>query len=649
MNLLRFVGRDAERAEHIRAESLATHEHSHGAGVQSLAKILKDDRHHDIAHRHSTVGHRIDASDLLKNLVVHGEGSPTNRGVGNAIPPTSHVFGLEVDSVGLTVRNDHDGRNLNLFVGHPLLHELASDHHGLHGRSRTKREHAIPHLHDNGLVEKGEEPFTLGRIVRRGCQLNQLAPTVHQAVRTKIHKLGSVLRLVGAVVALRNHCAESLRINPATLAHHAHFGETKHLKGNLRLLAEPNQLKNLKEAIRNGVPHRTAAIKEEADPVVLAVLLDDLRQEDIVMRPVLVQAVKVEHPGLLGTLTPDLVSRLATLKLGNQLANEGIGILHELPVGGDGEREVRLLLKLRKKIVGRDDLIRNILNRRNGERGRGESFTRLANEPTLHVDHAKPFGLLLATLGIGRIALAGTILLLLLVLLPHLVHRRMLVESLRQLESLVKGLHRVDQVRNALLLVRKIHIQKAGNAPLEVNVHAVDESDLRNVHLAELEQVAVHDLLVAQEEVPTSTGVLRLHHLLDADIFDDIADAVQQLGDEPISLRLLHQLLATLVGSPQGMADLVSHEHGLKGVGDIPHGHDEVAGLDIERCRGSLRVKGERKVFGGESAGEDGERGVHAVILPQVRGQVKRNGKSFLRPVTFELVRGGLLSGTIQK
>ena len=424
------------------------------------------------------------------------------------------------------------------------------------------------------------------------------------------------------------------------LTHHATFGEAEHLKGNLRLLAEPHQLENLKKAIGERRSHRPAAIKEEADPVVLAVLLDDLRQEDIVMRSVLVQTVKVQHPGLLGTLTPNLVSRLATLKLGNQLANEGVRLLHELTVGGEGERN-GLTFKLPQKFIGGNDLIRKILNRGERDRGGGEVRASLANEPALHVHHAKPFGLLLALLGFGRFALAGAILLLLLlVLLPHLVHRRMLVESLRQLESLIEGLHRVDHVRNALLLVGKIHIHEAGNAPLEVNVHAVDESDLCNVHFAELEQVAVHDLLVAQEEVPTSTGVLRLHHLLNANVLNHVADAVQQLADEPIRLRLLHQLLATLVGSPQGMADLVSHEHGLESVGDIPDGHDEVASLDIERCRGCVGIEGKGKILGGESAGEDGERGVHAVILPQVWGSVKRKGKSFLRPITFELVRG---------
>ena len=74
VNLLRLVGGDAEPAEHICVEVLATHEHSHGAGVESLAKIVKHDRHHDVSHAHATGGLRIDASDLSQHLVVDGEG-----------------------------------------------------------------------------------------------------------------------------------------------------------------------------------------------------------------------------------------------------------------------------------------------------------------------------------------------------------------------------------------------------------------------------------------------------------------------------------------------------------------------------------------------------------------------------------------------
>ena len=39
--------------------------------------------------------------------------------------------------------------------------------------------------------------------------------------------------------------------------------------------------------------HRTGEVDHEDDPVILAILLDDLRQEDIVMGAVLVEAVIV--------------------------------------------------------------------------------------------------------------------------------------------------------------------------------------------------------------------------------------------------------------------------------------------------------------------------------------------------------------------
>ena len=72
------------------------------------------------------------------------------------------------------------------------------------------------------------------------------------------------------------------------------------------------------------------------------------------------------------------------------------------------------------------------------------------------------------------------------------------------------------------------------------------------------------------------------------------------------------------------MADLMRDEHGLHGFRHLPHGHDEVTLFHIEGGGFSRGVKGERKVLGCESAGEDGERTVHARIVTDEGGRVKR-------------------------
>ncbi len=196
----------------------------------------------------------------------------------------------------------------------------------------------------------------------------------------------------------------------------------------------------------------------------------------------------------------------------------------------------------------------------------------------------------------------------------------MVVESLRQREPVIERHDGIDQVRDLLLLRGEVERDEAGDFPLEVEVHAVDESRLAKVHLAELEQVRVDDLLVAQEEVAASPRILLLHQLLNANVLNDVGDLVEQLDDVAILLRLLQEFHAAGLRGPQGVADLMGDEHGLEGVGDIPHGHDEVATVNIERRGGSTGIERERKVLGGESTGKDGERGVHVGSIAQARG-----------------------------
>ena len=366
--------------------------------------------------------------------------------------------------------------------------------------------------------------------------------------------------------------------------------------------------------------------------MVLAVLLDDLRQEDIVVGAELVKAVKVQHPGLLGTLAANLVRSLATLKLRDQLANERIGLTDKLPVvinvhrssgGIAGSRVGDGPLVLVERVRSRADEGRNVLKGREGDGGGVERVALLAGQRggSVHEPQAVP---VLRILRLPLLLVGATALLalrgLLLHALANLVHRRVVVESLRQREPVIERNNRVDQVCDLLLLRGEVERDEAGDFPLEVEVHAVDESRLAKVHLAELEQVRVDDLLVAQEEVAASPRILLLHQLFDANVLNDVGDLVEQLDDVAILLRLLQEFHAAGLRGPQGVADLMGDEHGLKGVGDIPHGHDEVATINVERRGGSIRVERHRQVLGGESAGKDGERGVHVGSIAQARG-----------------------------
>jgi len=55
-----------------------------------------------------------------------------------------------------------------------------------------------------------------------------------------------------------------------------------------------------------------------------------------------------------------------------------------------------------------------------------------------------------------------------------------------------------------------------------------------------------------------------------------------------------------------------------------------VATLDVERGGVGLAVEGEGNVLGGESAGEDGERGVHAYIVTDARRIARGEERFFL-------------------
>ena len=386
------------------------------------------------------------------------------------------------------------------------------------------------------------------------------------------------------------------------------FREAEHLVGDLGLVAEPSQLEDLKEAVLERVRHRPAHVHQEHDAVVLPVLLDDLRQEDIVMGAVLVQLVEVQVPRLLGTLTADLVRSLPALKLHSQLTDKRIGLVDELAVVGKWiDSPVVVLLQVSPQHGGRDDEVTVVLRPGEDDGVIDEFVAVLLADAITDIRSHLVESLLRLTL---------TLILSIEVLLQLLLNFRVVVEDLGDCNALVKRGHAIDGVDDVLLVIGEVQVDEAGDTPLEVDVEAVQERGLGEVGLAEAEHILVVDLLVAQEEVAASAGVLVLHQLLDANVLDDVGDPLKHLDDVALLLRSSKQLLAALIGSPQGVADLVRHEHGLHGFGHIPHRHDEVAGLDIKRGGLRLAVKGERQVFGGESAGKDGERIVHGVILP---------------------------------
>jgi len=327
---------------------------------------------------------------------------------------------------------------------------------------------------------------------------------------------------------------------------------------------------------------------------------------------VLVQAVKVQLPRLLGTLAADLVRSLATLKLGDQLTHERIRLPHELAVAFDVER-LRLRLKLLQHPVGADDRLRQVLDLRDGD-GRGEH-----GGTVLVVDATGQIGVHEGILQDIPFAVLLAFHHLLLHLLLHRVHRRVIVQDLGEGEHIVKGFALGHRVHDDLLVRVELDREEAGNAPLEVDVDAVHQRGFGQVHLVQTEQVAVVDLLVAEEEVPTSAGELVLHLLLDANVLDDVGDPLEQLDHVALRFGSIEQLLAPLVGGPQGVADLVGDQHGLHRLRHLPHGHDEVAVLDVKRCGFRLLIEREGEVFGGESAGKDGERSVHGVSITDAR------------------------------
>jgi len=476
-------------------------------------------------------------------------------------------------------------------------------------------------VRNHGLVDVGKQTLTVRRAVAGGSKVQQTAQPVLNRSRLGVHRfrVESLLKLLIRLGGLVESLAAAAEIIVTDEGGGVDIGEAEHLKRNLRLLAEPHQLKHLKERVRHPLRHTTGEVKQEHDAVVLAVLLHDLADEQVIVGAVLMEAVKVQHPGLLGTLTPNLVRCLAAVELRSQLTDERIGVLDELAVVRQVKRvALVVVLKLLKDHIGLDDDAVKVLD--DGDRdGRAVVDLAILLADAVHeVGHAVTQDLL------PLAVLLRTTRLLLLHLLTDALHGGVVVQAHGDLVDLRESLNGVDHVHELLLVRAERNIHEPRRAPLEVEVEAVDERGVGNVHLGEAEQVGVDDLLVAQEEVAASAGVLLLHQLLNADILNDIGNALKEHLVVALLLCFSEDRLALLVGSPQGVADLMGDQHGLHGFRHLPNGHDEVTLLHIEGSGFSRGVEGERKVLGGESAGEDGERTVHARIVTDEGGWVKR-------------------------
>ena len=629
---------DAEGAVVVVAEGAATHIHPDDPGVERGTDRLKHRGDDGVGEVRVGVVLAAHAVDRPEHLVGHGQVVVLLHVVEGA---TKLLLVLNIDAVGLTVRHDHERRNLNVVVPHPLLHELTDEHDALHRGGATHRDgtattgltavggvqsrkNLLPHF--PAVTGRGEvyqlRTVDLDGVGVLGGDLR--IGVVHETLTPRIVRVGLDVFLAGGFTA---------RVERT-----GHIREGEHLNRNLRLLAEPHQLHHLKDAILQDRPHRTGEVDHKDDPVVLAVLLDDLRQEDVIGGAVLMEAVKVQVPRLLGALLANLVRCLAALKLRHQLTDERIGLPDELSVVVDDAVAVVNATQTHDlmHLVRADDLILVIGQGRDDERGSVVGFPGLATDALtdiLQAIHALAGNHLIALIAV-LVALTGSELLLHLL---NLVTQRLVVavaEALGEGDHLLKGFDRKNLVHDLLLHLVKIDRHEAGNAPLHVEVDPGERPRLVHVHLGELKEIGVHDLLVAQEEVTAGSGVLLLHQTLDADILDDIGDALHRLGAVALGLGLTQQTIRCLVVGPQSVADLMGDQHGLKHRGDIPHGHDEVPILHIERSGLGVGVERERNVLGGERTGKDGERLVHGLILPYGRREMQELRKIFLIPIT---------------
>ena len=462
--LLALVVGQAELCKLGFGEDVATDIHPNDAGVQLGTHRIKDGRKRDVRQVVAVVGRQVEAVSRPVDFVHHGQHALL---VDIVVIVTGEVWVGDIHAVGLTIGDEHEGRDLNVLRLHPLLHELRGNGSSLN-RGRTVERQAtgcadVVGFRNQRLVDVGKQTLTLGRIVPRGGEVHQAAQAVLHRARLGVDCRGVSELAVKVSTALLGLPNLTLILVPSDQGGGVDIGEAEHLKRDLHLFAEPHQLKHLKERVTHPHPHAAGEVKQEHDAVVLALLLHDLADEQVIVGAVLMEAVKVQHPGLLGALTADLVRSLAAVELRGQLTDEGIGVLDELAVVVHVEAVVAIvLLKLREQEVGREDRLVHVHDRGDGDDGGGVHLPVLLADALHEVGHAVP-GDLLALTGLRVPAN-----LLALHLLTNALHGRVVVQTLGDIVDLRESLNGVDHVHELLLVRAERHIKEALHTPLEV-------------------------------------------------------------------------------------------------------------------------------------------------------------------------------------
>ena len=140
-----------------------------------------------------------------------------------------------------------------------------------------------------------------------------------------------------------------------------------------------------------------------------------------------------------------------------------------------------------------------------------------------------------------------------------------------------------------------------------MNVQAVDEHQVVQVLACDPENVIFGELTVGIDEVSAEARKLRLDQALDAGVFDYVEEVTAGAGVVLAAGNTVRGICPFgALGSVEGVADLVTDEHIVHGIGHVlPHGQAQYAALGVEVCGFGLGVVDDRDVLRGHSTGED--------------------------------------------
>ncbi len=164
VEVLALLVAHAEAHEGLIVHPMTAHIHPDAPGVQLGAEAVEHGADDHVADAESGGVHRMDALHRAKHLVDHRD-----RAVGAVAVEVGSLCVLDGDSVGRTVRDHHEGRDLNVVLRDPILHVFGGNGEGFHGRSAVQREEvgAGEVGRNERPVEHGEQLLPLLRIVLR--------------------------------------------------------------------------------------------------------------------------------------------------------------------------------------------------------------------------------------------------------------------------------------------------------------------------------------------------------------------------------------------------------------------------------------------------------------------------------------------------